>query len=139
MQKHYHIWICLLHPSSLYLKGSLGSRMTSIKTEATNGLVINQFNISNSMQIILKMVAVTVVVTVRGDIYRSADSNFLHTHYGQWSCFFILCIYLQMNPKSVCDVKLQFNTLVGKISLIVLERFSFTLNSSMAKLWMFLW
>ena len=41
---------------------------------------------------------------------------------------------------SVCDLKLSFNTPVGKTSLIiVLERFFFTLNISMAKLWMFLW
>ena len=43
------------------LKGSLGSTMTSIKTEATNGLVINQVNISNSIQITLTKFAVTVV------------------------------------------------------------------------------
>ena len=35
--------------------------MTSIKTEGTSGLVINQGNISNSIQIILKMFSVTVV------------------------------------------------------------------------------
>ena len=35
--------------------------MTTIKTEATNELVINQVNISNSMQIILTKVTVTVV------------------------------------------------------------------------------
>ena len=35
--------------------------MASIKTEATNGLVINQVNISYSMQIILTKFAVTVV------------------------------------------------------------------------------
>ena len=43
------------------LKGSLGPAMTSIKTEATNGLVINQVNISNSIQITLTKFAVTVV------------------------------------------------------------------------------
>ena len=35
--------------------------MASIKPEATNGLVINQVNISYSMQIILTKFAVTVV------------------------------------------------------------------------------
>ena len=38
----------------------------------------------------------------------------------------VLTVFLR---KSVCELKLQFNTMVGKISLIiVLERFSFTLN-----------
>ena len=35
--------------------------MITIKTEATNGLVINQVNISNSVQIILTQFAFTVV------------------------------------------------------------------------------
>ena len=62
IQEPYQIWGCLQHPSSLYLKGPLGSAMTSIKTEARNGLVINQVNnISNSIQIILTKFPVTVV------------------------------------------------------------------------------
>ena len=48
------------------------------------------------------------------------------------SNFLVLAVFLK---KSICDLKLQFNTLVGKILLIiVLERFYFTLNSSTAKL-----
>ena len=35
--------------------------MTSIKTEGTNGLVINQVNISDSIQIILTKFEVTVI------------------------------------------------------------------------------
>ena len=35
--------------------------MASVKTEATNGLIINQVNISNSIQIIMTKFAVTVV------------------------------------------------------------------------------
>ena len=46
--------------SSVYVKGPLGSTMTSIKTEATNGLVINQINISSVIQTILTKFAVTV-------------------------------------------------------------------------------
>ena len=61
IQESYHIWICLQHPSSLCVKGSLGSAMTSINTEATNGLVINQVSISNSIQTIVTKFAVTVV------------------------------------------------------------------------------
>ena len=45
----------------LYVKRCLRSAITSIKTEATNGLVINQVNISNSIPIILTKFAVTVV------------------------------------------------------------------------------
>ena len=37
--------------------------MTSIKTETTNGLEINQVNTSNSKQIILTKFAVTVTLT----------------------------------------------------------------------------
>ena len=43
------------------LKGSIGSAMSSIITEATNGLVINQVSISNSIQIFLTKFTVTVV------------------------------------------------------------------------------
>ena len=51
--------------------------------------------------------------------------------------FVVLTVFLK---KSVCDLKLQLHTRVGKISLIILlERFSFPLSSSTAKLWMFLW
>ena len=37
IQENYHIWKCLQYPSSFYLKGSLGSTKTSIKTKAANG------------------------------------------------------------------------------------------------------
>ena len=59
IQEPYHICRCLQHPSSLYVKGSQGSAITSVKTEAANGLVINQVNIFNSIQIILTKFAVT--------------------------------------------------------------------------------
>ena len=52
---------CLKHPSSLYVKGSLRSAMTSVKTEATNGLVINQINTSNVIQIILIKFSVIII------------------------------------------------------------------------------
>ena len=61
IQETYYIWRCLQHHSSLYDKGSLGSAMTSIKTGGTNGLVINQVNISDTIQIILTKFEVTVI------------------------------------------------------------------------------
>ena len=51
---------CLKDSSSVYVKGPLGSAITSIKTDATNGLVINQINISSVIQAILTKFAVTV-------------------------------------------------------------------------------
>ena len=37
-------WRCLQHPSSLFVKGSLGFLMTSINNEATYGLAINNLD-----------------------------------------------------------------------------------------------
>lgn len=61
IQVPYHIWRRLQHSSSLYVKGSLRSAITSIKTETANGLVMNQINISSYIQTILRKFAVTVV------------------------------------------------------------------------------
>ena len=53
--------------------------MTSIKTEATNGLVINQVNISNSIQIILTKFAFTVV--------RLPPTDFIFKHFNSRGVF----------------------------------------------------
>ena len=91
--------------------------MTSIKTEATNGLVINQVNISNAIQIILTKFTVTV--------FRLPLTYFIFKHFNFEEFLISLVITLQtfdakylntfkpnfvvlavFQEKSVCDLKL---------------------------------
>ena len=114
-------------------------------------LDINQVNKSNSMQIILTNFVIAVVrLPLTYFTFRNFSSrrvfNFYRYHAPNFWCkilnefkpnFVVLTMFLK---KYLCDLKLLFNTLIGKISLvIVLERFSFRLNSSTAKLWIILW
>ena len=64
IQEPYHIWRWLRHPSSLYVNRFLESAMACMKTETTTELVINLFNISNSIKITLTKFAVTVAKTL---------------------------------------------------------------------------
>ena len=91
--------------------------MTSIKTEAKNGLVINQFNISNSIQITLTKFAATVlgshlvilfliISTLEeflisiGVTLQTFDAKYLNEFIPN---FMVLTVFLK---KSVCDLKL---------------------------------
>ena len=105
------------------------------QNEATNGLTINQVNVSNSIQIIQTKLAVTVVwlpfilflnistleefLISIGIMLQTFDAQYLNEFKQN---FVVLTLFL----KKICDLKLQFHTLVGEIFIIVLERFSFT-------------
>ena len=117
IQEPYKVWRCLQHPSSLYMKAFLGSEMTSIKTEATNGLVINQVNVSNSIQIILTKFAVTVIrFQFTYFIFKHFNTrrvfNFCRYHAPNFLCkisanefkpnFVVLTVFLK---NAVCDLK----------------------------------
>ena len=90
---------------------------TSMKTEATNRLIINQVNIPSSIQIILTKVAVTVVrlqltylllnistleefLTSIGIMLQTFDAKYLNEFKPD---FVVLTVFLK---KSVCDFKL---------------------------------
>ena len=90
---------------------------TSMKTEATNRLIINQVNIPSSIQIILTKVAVTVVrlqltylllnistleefLTSIGIMLQTFDAKYLDAFKPN---FVLLTVFLK---KSVCDLKL---------------------------------
>ena len=93
------------------MKRFLGPAITSIKTEETNGLVINQVNISKSIQqiltkgfrfliLVLNISAFEELLISVGIMLQTSDAKYLNEFKPN---FVVLTVFL---IKSVCDHKL---------------------------------